>query len=249
MRVVTNKKLAKRNRRTATYLFLATLGLLIGGFIFINYSLFTNTAPASEIIVLQALVLPAALVFTLVSVRQTNLWARRPYPEDAIEEGLKGLSRKSILYSYYHFPARHILIAPQGVFAIVTRWHDKKYSNAGDKWKTQQNIVSRWFSAFRMDGVGNPTRDAERAARHVKSILDDIAPDVEVYPLVVFTDPAVELDLEDPEVPVLYADDKQKPNIKAYLREMNKEQSDKQKQKSNMPLTDEQIEAFEEATI
>lgn len=249
MRVVTNKKLARRNRRTANYLFLATLVLLVGGFIFINYSLFTNTAPSNEIIIAQALVLPFALVFTLVSVRQTNLWARRPYPEDALEEGLKGVSRKSILYSYHHFPARHVLIAPQGVFAIVTRWHNKKYTNSGDTWQTRQNIIARSFSAFRMDGVGNPTVDAERAAAHVRKLLQDIAPDVEVHPLIIFTDTEAELELDDPKVPVLFADDKHKPNIKTYLRDMNKNQSDKQKQQSTMPLTDEQIEAFEAATI
>lgn len=249
MRVVTNKKLARRNRQTANYLFFATLALLIGGFIFINYSLFTNTTPDDIIILMQALILPAALVLTLVSVRQTNLWARRPHPEDALEEGLKGLSRKSILYSYYHFPVRHILIAPQGVFAIVTRWHNRSYSNSGAEWKTLQNPISRWFSALRMDGIGNPTRDAERAVEYVKGLLEDIAPDVEVHPVIIFTDATVELELEDPTIPVLYADTKHKPNLKAFLRDMNKDQSDKQKQKSIMPLTDEQIEAFEEASL
>ncbi|MGB1288493.1 MAG: hypothetical protein ACPG7F_18305, partial [Aggregatilineales bacterium] len=138
MRVVTNRKLVKRNRQLATYLFLGTFVALVGGFIFINISFFNEDIAADDasLLLLQSLILPVAFILTLFSVRMTNLWARQPYPEKAIEEGLKGLSKKSILYNYYHIPARHVLICPQGVFAIVTRWHNGSYTAEGTKWKS-----------------------------------------------------------------------------------------------------------------
>ena len=40
MEIFTNTKLVKRNQQIATWLFLGTLAILIGGFIFINYSFF-----------------------------------------------------------------------------------------------------------------------------------------------------------------------------------------------------------------
>jgi hypothetical protein len=76
MRVVMNKKLAERNRRIATYFFLATLVLLIGGFIFVNYSLFTGEIATTLITLLQCLILPVAFLLTIFSVRMTNIWAR-----------------------------------------------------------------------------------------------------------------------------------------------------------------------------
>ena len=145
MRVVTNKKLARRNRQLTSYLFFGTFGALILGFIFINSSLVTGEAPDTLIILLQATVLPIAFILTIVSVRMTNLWARTPRPEDAIEEGLKGLSNKSVLYNYYHFPARHVLICPQGVFAIATRWHDQKFIIKDGKFSSRRNVISKFF--------------------------------------------------------------------------------------------------------
>ena len=167
----------------------------------------------TEITILaQSAVLPVAFVLTIVSVRMTNLWARVPRPEKAIEAGLKGLSNKSILYNYYHFPARHVLICPQGIFAIVTRWHDQVYTVRDGRFRSHRNIISKAFSVIRFDGIGKPFRDAEFAREVVQRTLDDIAPDVEVRPLVVFVDPKAELRIEDElKTPVLFADPKRAP--------------------------------------
>jgi hypothetical protein len=249
MRTVTNKKRVERNRRTATYLFIATMVILVGSFIFVNVSLFTGQEPNMLMFLLQALSLPVAFVMTLLSIRMTNQWARRPFPEETLKEGMKGISKRSVLYNYYHDPARHVLIAPQGVFAIVTRWHEDHFSVEGDEWTTHKSAISKLFSSMRMDGVGNPTSDAEKAADHVRELLADIAPDVDVQPLVIFTNPNAELDITEPDVPVLYADDKEEPNLTGYMRELNRQQKDNMQQKSTLPLTEEQINQFEEQTV
>ena len=114
MRLKTNKKLARRNRQITNYLFFGTFGALILGFVIINASLFTTDVPDTLTLIAQSAILPVAFVLTVVSVRMTNLWARRPRPEDAIAGGLKGMSNKSVLYNYYHFPARHVLILSAG---------------------------------------------------------------------------------------------------------------------------------------
>lgn len=248
MRVVTNKKLARRNRQITNYLFFGTFGALILGFIFINTSLFTGDTPDPLTVILQTAILPVAFILTIVSVRMTNLWARSPRPENAIEDGLKGLSNKSVLYSYYHFPARHVLICPQGVFAIITRWHDQEFTIAEGKFKSHRNPISKFFSALRFDGVGKPFREAKYAQERVQEALQSIAPDVEVQPLIVFVDPSATLHIKDNSIPILYADTKTKPNLKDYMRDIKRQMSDA-KNASLMPLTDEQIEAFEEATI
>ena len=251
MRIVTNKKLARRNRKITNYLFFGTFGALILGFVVINSSIFTGQAPDALMLLLQTAVLPVAFVLTIVSVRMTNLWARAPRPENAIQDGLKGLSNKSILYNYYHFPARHVLICPQGVYAIVTRWHDQAFIVRDGKFHSQRNILSKFFSLIRFDGVGKPFRDAEAARQQVQGALDEIAADIAVQPLIVFVNPAAQLDLEDKlEAPVLFADPKQKPNLKDYLREAKRGLDEaKRKNASLMPLSDAQIEAFEQATL
>lgn len=242
MRVETNERLARRNRQLAQYLFFATFGILILGLLFINQQATTVTEDTvMTVTLLQAAVLPIAFITTIVSVRMTNLWVRQPRPEVAIRDGLKGMSNRSVLYSYYHFPARHVLIAPQGVFAMVTRFQEGHFTVEENRWKARKSIAGRIFSIFRFDSVGNPSDDALRAAAHVQKLLQPIAPDIEVHPLVVFVDPRAEVVAIKPSVPVVFPSGKRAPLLKDVLKDYSKDK--------NMPLTPEQIEAFEAATL
>ena len=227
MRIVTNKKLARRNRKIATYLAVGTFAALLIALVGINASLFTDSAPDDLILLAQSALLPVAFILTFVSVRMTNLWGRLPRPEKAIEDGLKGLSNKSVLYNYYHFPVRHVLICPQGVFAIVTRWHDQTFKFRGGKFRSQSRLISKIFSAIRFDGVGNPLRDAGFAREHVQRYISEITPEVEVQALVVFVDPSATVEFEDqPDLPVLYADPKKPPNLKNHMRDLKRQIGD-----------------------
>ena len=253
MRIVTNKKLSRRNRKLTNYLFFGTFGALILSFFIINASLFTDDIPDTLALIVQSSMLPVAFILTILSVRMTNLWARAPRPEDAIEAGLKGMSNKSVLYNYHHFPARHALICPQGVYAIVTRWHDQEFTLRDGKFRSHRGLFSKFFSLFRMDGVGKPFRDAEFARRHLQREIDAVADDVEVQPLLVFVDPKAELHLEEGGgCPVLYAEPRRSPNLKDFMRDRKRELTANEAGAKNanlMPLTDDQIDAFEKATI
>lgn len=249
METIINNPLVERNRRIATWLFLGTFLILAGSFIYFNYAIFTQTGDSGTLLVLQALALPVIFVMTIFSIRMTNLWNREPHPENALAEGLKSLSKKSLIFHYHHLPARHVLIAPQGVFAIVTRWHEGKITVDGEKWKTDKSGVSQFLSNLRMDGVGNPSDEARKAAAHVQKLLKDIAPNVEVQPLVVFVSPKAVLEISNPSVPVLYADESKDPSLNDYMRKLNEQQRPDKQAKVKLPLTDEQIEAFKQATL
>lgn len=250
MRIKTNTRLMKRNRQIATNLFMVTFLVLIGGFFFVNINLFTNQLTTDPLLLLaQALVLPVAFILTLVSIRLSNLWARRPFPEEVINESLKGLSNKSVIYHYFHFPARHLLISPQGIYAITTRWHNGKYEVSKDRWRSKASIFSRFFSSLRMDGIGDPTVDAERAAHQAQTMLQKIESDVMVQPVLLFIDPRITIEVKESRVPVLFTDPK-RDNLTDYLREQLRLLTDNNKKKNiGMPLSDAQIAQFEVATI
>lgn len=248
MRVETNEKLARRNRKLAQYLFFATFGVLLLGMIFINQQAASITEDNVAVVtLLQTAVLPIAFITTIISVRMTNLWVRQPRPEAVIAEGLKGIVHKGVLYNYYHFPARHVLVSPQGVLAIVTRFQDGRYTVEGDKWTTHKSALSRLLSIFRFDNIGNPTADALRAADHVKALLAPIAPDVEVIPVIVFTSPKAEVNLLAPTVPVVLPTGKKTLSLSSGLKEILR--SSTKTEGKGAALTPEQIEAFEQATL
>lgn len=240
MRVETNAKLVRRNRQIAQYLFFASFGILILG-LFLTSRQSMMTADLVLGLIVPTLVMVFALGATIASVRMTNQWVREPRPETALREGLKGLSNKSVLYNYYHHRARHVLIAPQGVFAIATRYQDGAFSVNGDTWATHRRPAGRLLSVFRFDSLGSPTRDALAAAEHVKALLAPIAPDVTVQPLVVFTDPRARLEITDPLVPVVHAQDKLEPSLRSFMREQGRQHGS--------TLIPQQIQAFEEATL
>jgi hypothetical protein len=243
MRIVTNEQLAKRNKQIAQYGFLASFLVPVGGLLLLNQEQ-ANTSSTTSLLtgfVLPLLILPVAYLVMMFAIRLQNLWVRQPRPEEVIAEGIKGLSNKSVIYNYCFFPARHLIFAPQGVFAIITRFQDGAYSVNGSKWISHKSMMNRILTIFRMDGMGDPFAEAQRAADHVKNILASIAPDVPVQPLVVCVDPRIQLDIHDPTLPVLHASAKMSPSLKDYLRDVTKEK--------RLSLTQEQIEAFERANF
>jgi len=272
MRIETNLRLAQRNRRIAHFLFFFSMAVLILGFIVANTQLTTvnpdepNSTSLALSLILPWLVLPIGFICTILSVRMTNLWIRQPRPEIAIRDGLKGISKKSVLYNYYHFPARHVLIAPQGVFAMVTRFQEGRYKVEGDQWTTYGSFFSRFMRFFRRDDIGNPNEDARRAAAYVQSLVNKKTQGIEVQPLIVFVDPRAQIDIINPTIPVLFADENKKPNLRDYMRDLAQKQqlekeaqpqpkkkgSDKAKavEKTSPGLdTDTIADAFEEATL
>ena len=240
MRIKTNDKLVKRNRSIAQYLVFASFGILILAFI-INFNFNPNTTQTSIELLLPLFLLPLGLVATLASVRMTNLWIRVPRPEYVLRDGLKGLSNKSVLYNYYHFPTRHVLLCPQGVYAITVRYQDGRYTVNGDHWTTHGGALDSLMRTFRRDGIGNPTTDAVNAARHLQKLIDPIMPGVVVKPLIVFSDPRAQVTVEQTTIPVLSAEPKQASSLTAFMREVPKS--------DYITLSADQVEAFEAATI
>lgn len=235
MRIVTNHKKIRQNRRIAQYAFFGTLALLILG-LFV-----TNAAPSNPVLLLAPLVvLPVAIAATFYSVRMANLWLREPRPEKILEESLKGMSTRAVLYNYA-LPARHVLIMPQGVFTFTFRPQDGTFTIDGNQWRKQTNALGRFMTIFRQDSIGRPDLEAQREAASVQEVLDKAVPDnnITVEPVVVFSSDAAIFEVINAEMPIIYGASKQKPNIKTFGRDMKKREE-------VISLTDEQIEALEE---
>jgi hypothetical protein len=244
MRIETNQRLIDRNKKWAGRMFFITFGVIIGSFLLLNSPfLIQDIAEGPGLLIsliAPALLLPLAFLSTIFSVRMTNQWVRQPRPERALPDNLKGLGKSAVLYNYFHFPARHVLITQAGVIAAATRWQDGSFQVTGDKWSTRKNPISRVLSLMRMDGIGNPSLDAQIAAQHVDGLLRDINPDVPVYGVVLFVDPKAEVEVVDSAIPILYIDTKRRPNLKDWVKSLPK---------ADHQLSPEQIAQFEQKTV
>jgi hypothetical protein len=246
MRVVTNQRLIKRNKQFATYMFLFSMGVLVFGFFAANGQFFglidASAYDTSLYLVIMPVVLIVGFVCTMISIRMTNWWIRLPRPEQVIEESLRGVGNKAVLYNYFHLPARHVLISPFGVFAIVTRYQDGRFSVNGRQWRTHRTALGRLLSLFRYDHLGSPTQDAEAAAAHIQQVIDSIAPNTLVHPLIVFTDPRAQVNVEQTDIPILFVNGREKDVLINYLRSLPKD-------RHRINITPDQIAAFEQTTL
>ncbi len=241
MRVVTNQRRVNRNRQIAQILFFASLIILIGGLIMTNTIGRTN----DFFLMLPCIIMPVGLVTTLISIRLTNQYVRDPHPEDAIRDGLKGINKRSILYNYL-LPANHVLVSPQGVYSFTTRFQESRFKVEGDKWYSSKarGPLAPFFLFLKQEGLRKPFQEANSEADAVQKIIDKALPNsgIEVQPVVVFTSPKATLEINKPDLPVVYADAKKKPSLKALLKE--------DKQRDDAPaLSPEQIDAIDEAFL
>ncbi|HLY29282.1 MAG TPA: hypothetical protein VKQ72_23250 [Aggregatilineales bacterium] len=238
MRVVTNERRIKSKRRIAQYLFVISLVILIGGLIVSNF----GPKTMEFAIIAPCLVLPIGFATTLLSVRMTNQFVRLPHPDEAIGEGLKGINRRSILYNYILQP-NHVLVAPQGVFSLTTRWQETGFEVDGEKWYNAKGRgpLAPIFLFLKQERLGDPFKQARQEAESIQAIVDEALPSAKIVvrPAVVFTSNKAKLEVDEPALPVVYADPKKRPSLKALLKD--------EKKKDEISLDDEQIAALDKA--
>lgn len=233
MRVYLNEQRLKRNRQLATILFVSSLVILFGGLL-ISY---TVSAANYALMLIPLVAMPVGLVTTWWSVRLTNQYVRKPHAEDVLQAAFKGAGAHSVAY-HYLFKANHVLVCPQGVYAIVARFQDGVFRVRGETiYKIgSRNPIGGFMTAMRQEQMGSPIREAQIAAADLQSQLDaalaetesGTSLDVVVQPVVVFTSNKADLDIQDdPPIPVVLAEAKPKrPSLKVMLRSERAERTE-----------------------
>lgn len=246
MRIEINERLVRRNRSVAQYAFIISMAIWLFGLFVTMRPLLGDRFASDDLAwldVLPTFVLPVGLIIALFAVRMTNLWVREPRPENLIRNGLKGISKKSILYHYYHQSAKHVLIAPQGIFVLITLYQTGRISIKGRKWKLERSFVERLLGFFRMDGLGYPHDQAVFAIESIQKVLKSTGSTCEITPLVVFLNSQVELDEQENSLGIVFADEHHPKSLKNYLRSLPASKN------GNLPLTTDQLEQFDQYTL
>jgi len=195
MKAVTNEKLIARNAKIGTWSSLAGMAILgVGLYISFQWQ---------KYIALSFVCLLAGIVLSNVGIYNANRWVKRPRPDEVLTKVLKGFDRRYYLYNYT-LPVDHVLLGPSGLFVLVARNHAGPIYCANGRWRQKLNLF-RVFG-FLGEGVGNPTRDAERSVRKIQKFLAEKMPQLGEMPVqsaVVFTNEKAELQVENPPLPVL----------------------------------------------
>jgi len=218
MQVVTNEKLIKNRARLGRGASFAGLAVLILGLV---ASLFPQWLLASFGCLF------VGFVLSQVGLYHANRWVKEPRADQTLEKVLKGFDDRYYLYNYV-LRAPHVLLTPFGLCVINPKQQRGKVRCEGEKWHHEAGWRQGILRFFGQEGLGNPTKEAraevERLSKWASEQVSKWASEqvskweVPVEGVIVFTNPEVDLEIENPTVPVL--DGKQ---FKSLLRNLSKE--------------------------
>lgn len=217
MQVVTNEKLIRNRARLGRVASFAGLAVLILG-------LTASLSPHRLLTPTQWLLasfgcLFVGFVLSQIGLYHANRWVKEPRGDQTLVKILKGFDDRYHLYNYV-LAAPHVLLAPFGLCVITPRDEGGQVRCEGEKWRHEGSWRRVMFRIFGQEGLGNPAKEVRAAVEKLRRFLAERLPgkEVPIEGIVVFTNPQVDLEVENPSVPVL--DGKQ---FKSFLRDLSKE--------------------------
>jgi len=124
---------------------------------------------------------------------------------ETVAEATKYLGSRYVLFQYT-LPVSHVLLEPGGCTALVVKAQEGRVTYKDGKWKHRQK--GRFFRQFAgQEGLGAPDFEAGRQVRKLERWLEKRLPGVEipVRGVILFVNPKVKLEVNDPPVPVILA--------------------------------------------
>ncbi|HVL22681.1 MAG TPA: nuclease-related domain-containing protein [Thermomicrobiales bacterium] len=200
MRIVRHNQFVKqRKRRARLFAFL--------GFLILTSSLLIAWYPSFLMLAYVAML--AGFILFNMGMQQVGKWTRNPRNDQIIDHHLKNLSDRFTIIHYAQFGkqrAEHVVVHPGGLLVVTAREIDGDISKKGNRWQRKGSMFRRFFS-FSGPQLGNPSYETEAIIGNVEKFLEQEQLEVDVEGAIVFVHPKAELDIEDPDYPVLHGDE------------------------------------------
>ncbi|MGB3330911.1 MAG: nuclease-related domain-containing protein [Thermomicrobiales bacterium] len=200
MRTVRHNAYIQQRKRRARY-------IAFGGFAILTSSLWIALNP-SMILPAYAAMFVGFVLFNM-GMPQLGKWSRYPRNDQMLDHQLAKLGDR---YTLIHYPpigkhkAEHVLVYPGGLLVLTAREIDGTIENEGSRWRKKGGGFRRIFG-FSGPQLGNPAMSTEEALAEVEFYLKENQIEVDVEGLIVFLHPMVELEVENPEYPVLHGEE------------------------------------------
>ncbi len=212
MRQHIDSKKVKRNALLARILSFAGLGIM-------GLGLLISFRPPYQINLVLGLFLVGILA-SQIGLPMRNRWDRRPRIDEILDGALKGLDQRFAIF-HYSLGARHVLICPGGVFAVIPRVENGliKYSDGFWTRTTNKSGLFRRAGTRRIRGIEREiAAEVDRASSRLNLPFA-------VRPLIVFLHAGAEMDVRgSPELATHLK------KLKPSLRKLPKAQSLSQQQ-------------------
>jgi hypothetical protein len=206
MRSTTNEKLIERQSKLARYTTLGGMALLLASLV----TTFTSNFPIG----LAYLLLFIGFGLAYVGAMLANKWVKEPRADHALAKALKGFDNRHHLYNYV-LPVSHVLLTPTGLVVFKVKPNSGRITCEGERCRGAWQW-SRLFGGMGQEPLGNPIVELRSDISKIMTLLTNKIDGAGVVPIdgfVVFTDPKVQLTVENPSMPIVQMD-----NLKETLR-------------------------------
>jgi hypothetical protein len=218
MKVITNEELVAKKKKQANLVTPFAMVFLLGGLV-TNFLSIRNgpTVPIFSIVTI--VLLGLGFIAATISSHLVNHWVKEPRPDQVLINALKGFDNKHMLFNYTT-GVPHVFLTPNMIYAITPKLTNGEISVNERKWHRKFKL-SRFFRFFGEEGLGNPTIEAEhnrdKLVKYLQQHMSDVS-QVAIEPMILFTNPNVELDVANSVVPVLTGG-----KLKKFIRQTEKQ--------------------------
>lgn len=196
MNIVRNEKLIKRNSKIAQFTMLGGL-VVLGGGMFISFRY-----PEQVGISLGALLL--GFLLSQVGIYFSNRWGRRPRPDELLDQALKGIENKYVLY-HYSSPVQHLLVGPSGIWILMPYYQRGTITYKKGRWVQKGgNLALAYLKLFAQESLGRPDMELLSEMDSLRNFLSKKLPDgavPQIQAALVFFNPKATIDIPEDETP------------------------------------------------
>jgi hypothetical protein len=190
MKVVANRPRLAARAQIANFLSISGLVALLAGVV-----LPLIVPSLGQVVPL--IIIVAGIIVSMIGIYHANRWVRKPRPEERLSKALKGLDDMFVLY---HYPSSlhcdHILLTPQGVVVLETVNLAGQIIYKDERW-SERMTMGRALRSVVEERLGDPDRSALAVQANLAARLSQLTgQSIPVKPVIVFTHPAADLDLE-----------------------------------------------------
>jgi hypothetical protein len=210
------EKLKKRSRRISLAGFLIMASGLIAYFLAPSLGEFNER----DVFLYETASLIVGFGLVQYGLYLQHRYVRSPRPDEVLDDALKSVGKDSVLY-HYILPAPQVLLTPAGPIVFVLKYQTGIIRADGDKW-SQKGLGFRRF--FGQEGLGNPTKDAEKMVKALYGFISRQAPEIRdeeltILSIIVFTSKnRDELDVSGSDIPAMHYS-----KVKGFLKQLKQQ--------------------------
>ena len=195
MKAFTNTELIETRSKWAKRIAPLTMLFLIGGLI-TNFLSINQPEYFRPTLVLLAL----GFVSAIISSTLVNNLVREPRADQVLTQLLKKFGNDYLLFNHTA-AAPHVLVAPDGIYAIVVKHHDGQIQVNGRRF-SRKFTLRRLLRLLADEGLGAPIAEAEKQVSKLSKQLNNQLAEAEIpeiKPMVIFSNKDVVLTVNEPE--------------------------------------------------